>query len=67
MIRLIKMERRMTQRELMKRLARRWDWDKNIKFNGYRKSILADRNIYEAPGEWKTEYVLGKEKKRSLI
>lgn len=67
MIRLIKMERRMTQRELMKRLARRWDWDKNIKFNGYRKSILADRNIYEAPGEWKTEYVLGKEKKRPLI
>ena len=67
MIRLIKMERRITQRELMKKLARRWDWDKNIKFNGYRKSILADRNIYESPGKWKTEYVLGKERKLPLI
>ncbi len=67
MIRLIKMERRITQRELMKKLARRWDWDKNIKFNGYRKSILADRSIYEAHGEWKTEYILGKERKLPLI
>ena len=67
MIRIIKMERKITQRELMKKLARRWDWDKNIKFNGYRKSILADRSIYEAPEKWKTEYILGKERKRPLI
>ena len=67
MIRLIKMERRITQRQLISKLARRWDWDRNIKFNGYRKTILADRNIHEAYGTWKSEYVLGKEKKFPLI
>ncbi len=67
MIRLIKMERRITQRELMKKLARRWDWDASIKFSGYRKTILADRNIHEAPGSWKVEYVLGKKKAQRLI
>ena len=67
MIRLIKMERRISHRELMKKLARRWDWDGTIKFNGYRKTILADRNIHEAPGQWKAEYVLGKKKAVKLI
>ena len=67
MIRLIKMERRITQRQLISKLARRWDWDRNIKFNGYRKTILADRNIHEAYGTWKSEYILGKEKKFPLI
>ena len=67
MIRLIKMERKISHRELMKKLARRWDWDRTIKFNGYRKTILADRNIHEAPDQWKVEYVLGKKKAVKLI
>ena len=67
MIRLIKMERRITHRELMKKLARRWDWDATIKFSGYRKTILADKSIHEAVGQWKVEYVLGKKKPTKLI
>jgi hypothetical protein len=33
------------------------DWDSSIKFNGYRRYILDDKQIIEESGNWKSIYI----------
>jgi hypothetical protein len=50
---LIKIEKSITQRSLLKKL----DWDSSIKFNGYRRYILDDKQITEKYGTWRSIYI----------
>ena len=50
---LIKAEKSITQRSLLKKM----DWDSSIKFNGYRRYILDDKQIIEESGNWKSIYI----------
>ena len=50
---LIKTEKSITQRSLLKKL----DWDSSIKFNGYRRYILDDKQITEKYGTWRSIYI----------
>ena len=50
---LIKTEKSITQRSLLKKL----DWESSIKFNGYRRYILDDKQIIEVSGNWKSIYI----------
>ena len=50
---LIKTEKSITQRSLLKKL----DWESFIKFNGYRRYILDDKQITEKSGTWRSIYI----------
>tara|TARA_Y100000590_G_scaffold103630_1_gene117777 strand:- start:669 stop:1841 length:1173 start_codon:yes stop_codon:yes gene_type:complete len=49
---LIKEEKSITHRVLLKKMH----WDSSVKFNGYRRYILDDKQIDEEPGNWKSIY-----------
>ena len=50
---LIKKEKRISQREILRRLG----WDAKTKFNQYRNYLLSDKNIKEEKNNWKSIYL----------
>lgn len=50
---LVKKERRISQREILKREG----WDAKTKFNPYRGYLLSDKNITEDKDNWKSVYI----------
>ena len=50
----IKSEKSITHRRLLKKMG----WDASVKFSGYRRYILDDKQIIEEPGNWKSVYTL---------
>ena len=50
---LVKKERRISQREIL----RREGWDAETKFNPYRGYLLSDKNITEDKDNWKSVYI----------
>ena len=50
---LIKKEKSITHRRLLKKMV----WDSSIKFNGYRRYILDDKQIKEESDNWRSVYI----------
>ena len=50
---LIKKEKSITHRGLLKKMV----WDSSIKFNGYRRYILDDKQIKEESDNWRSVYI----------
>ena len=50
---LIKKEKRISQREILRRTG----WDTKTKFNQYRSYLLSDKNIIEEKDNWKSIYL----------